>query len=491
MISFEWMINKLLFLISLWVLTFSFCKAPNTVTDTVAQPNVVFIFTDDLGYGDVSGYNDQSKIQTPHIDKLISEGMKFTDAHTSSAVCTPSRYSLLTGRYCWRTVHKRGVQGGYGLPLITQDRMTLGHLFGNNGYATAAIGKWHVGMEWTLKEGFKRNQQSEETVDFYAPLKNTPVDQGFDYYFGTSGCTSDDSPFAFIENRKLVSDQFERIEGLNVVGDGNYIKDVWASKGWQHEAADTIFTNVAINFMRKQVDNDKPFFTYLALSLPHIPWLPADFVKGSTEAGHRGDLVALTDYCVGKVMEALAEMGVEDNTMVVFSSDNGPRVGINGHSAAGELRGLKGQIFEGGHRVPLVVKWPGNIRPESVTNETVCMTDFMATFAEILNSDLPDNTGEDSYDISPVLLNKPYESPLRNATVHHSGRGAFAIRQGDWKIIFGELRQGEGPESSEFWTQRGYLFNMKEDQNEENNVYAQFPDKVKEMNQLLYEYEIL
>ena len=472
------------------------CSSPTQQLPEEAEtpkklPNVVFIFTDDLGYGDVSSYNPDSKIITPNIDRLVSEGMQFTDAHTSSAVCTPSRYSLLTGRYCWRTEHKRGVQGGYGLPLITPDRMTLGNLFQDQGYATAAIGKWHVGMEWTLKEGHNRSEQSEATVDHTAPLKLTPVDQGFDYYFGTSGCTSDDGPFAFIENRQLIGNGLERIEGLNVVGDGDYIKDVWAIEGWEHERADTVFTNKAIAFMRDQVKNDKPFFTYLALSLPHIPWLPADFVKGSSGAGSRGDLVALIDYCLGEINMALKGLGIDDNTILIFSSDNGPREGVNGHQSAGQLRGLKGQVFEGGHRVPLIVRWPGNVPVGAVSDETICLTDFMATFAGILGVELPENAGEDSYDISPVLLGKNYQSPLREATVHHSGRGAYSIRQGDWKIIYGMLEAGEAPDDPENWTKRGYLFNLKEDPFETNNIYDQRPELVAEMNQLLYKYGIL
>lgn len=483
-------------ILSVWVFLCLLCscglqKQEEELKDPPKLPNVVFIFTDDLGYGDLSSYNPDSKIITPNIDRLVSEGMKFTDAHTSSAVCTPSRYSLLTGRYCWRTEHKRGVQGGYGLPLITPDRMTLGNLFQDQGYATAAIGKWHVGMEWTLKEGHHRSEQSEATVNHTAPLKLTPVDQGFDYYFGTSGCTSDDGPFAFIENRQLIGNALERIEGLNVVGDGDYIKDVWASEGWRHELADTIFTNRTIAFIRDQVDNDKPFFAYLALSLPHIPWLPADFVKGSTGAGPRGDQVALTDYCVGEIEKTLKELGIKDNTILVFSSDNGPREGINGHLSAGLLRGLKGQIFEGGHRVPLVVRWPAKVKAGSVSVETVCMTDFMATFANILGVELPINAGEDSYNFSSVLLGRDYQSPLRPATVHHSGAGAFAIRKGDWKIIYGELDHGESPDNPENWTKRGYLFNLREDPYETNNIYGQKPGLVAEMNQLLYDFGIL
>ena len=451
-------------------------------------PNVIFVFTDDLGYGDVTCYNPESKINTPNIDRLASQGMTFTDAHTASAVCTPSRYGLLTGRYCWRTELKRGVQGGYGLPLITPDRMTIGNLFQDRGYKTAAIGKWHVGMEWILKEGFAREGQEEETVDHTAPLKITPVDQGFDYFFGTSGCTSDDGPFAFIENRTVLGTPLVPLEGLNVVGDGTFIKDVLMTEDWMHEKADTIFTNKAIEFMKKQVKEENPFFVYLALSLPHIPWTPAEFVKGTSGAGLRGDLVVLIDYCMGEIEEALKDMGVEENTMVIFSSDNGPREGVNGHQSAGPLRGQKGSIFEGGHRVPLIVKWPGKVEASSITDETVCMTDFMATFANMLDVELPDNAGEDSYNILPVILGQQYETPLRESTVHHSGEGAFAVRKDDWKLIFGKVEHGEMPGDPAAWSEEGYFFNMKDDPYETTNVYMDHPEIVAEMNALLKEY---
>jgi arylsulfatase A len=449
-------------------------------------PNVILVFTDDLGYGDVSCYNPESKVRTPNLDRMAAQGMRFTDAHTSASVCTPSRYSLLTGRYCWRTEHKRGVQGGYDLPLIKQDQLTTGKLFQEKGYTTAAFGKWHVGMEWTLQEGYTR--QDEETVDHTAPLKIAPVDQGFDHFFGTSGCISDDSPFAFIVDRQVTGHPLHRVEGLNVVGDHDFIKGVWEAEGWAHEKADTILTNRAIEFMETQNKDGHPFFVYLALSLPHIPWLPADFVKGTTGAGPREEQVALIDFCMGEIDRALERMGLKENTLVIFSSDNGPRPGVNGHQSAGKLRGYKGSIFEGGHRVPLIIQWPGKVEEGSRSDETVCMTDFMATFAAMLGVSLESHEGEDSYNLLPVMLQQHYDSPLRESTVHHSGGGAFAIRKGDWKMIFGEVRHGEMPGDPATWNETGSLFNMKEDPYETSNLYDAHPEIVKEMNALLQSY---
>jgi arylsulfatase A len=345
-----------------------------------------------------------------------------------------------------------------------------------------------VGMEWTLKDGYSREQQEEETVDHEGIITDAPLDHGFDYFFGTSGCTSDDSPFCFIVNRRVTGNPLQQLKGLNVVGDSNYIKDVLVSAGWEHEKADTIFTNRAIEFIQRQVKEDTPFFVYLALSLPHIPWLPAGFVKGTTGAGPRGDQVALFDHCVGEVDKALKRLGVEGKTILIVSSDNGPRQGVNGHRSAGKLRGYKGSIYEGGHRVPLIIRWPQHVKASSTSHETVCMTDFMATFSALLDESLPALAGEDSYNLLPVLLQQPYDTPLRESTVHHSGGGAFAIRKGDWKMIFGEVEHGEMPGDPATWKETGQLYNLKEDPFETNDLYREFPEIVKEMNELLGSY---
>ena len=407
------------------------CNTHSSSKEEAEKPNVIFIYADDLGYGDVTCYNPQSKIKTPNIDKLSADGMRFTDAHSPASFCTPSRYSILTGKYCWRSQSTSELQGGYGEPIIKKDEMTLGNLFKNNGYNTAAIGKWHVGMKWTLKN--EKAGQDEENIDFESPLKLTPVDQGFDYFFGTSGCTSDDPPFAFIENKKLLGLPLIPVKDLQVVGDFNrtteelYYKDVLVAQEWAHEKADTIFTNKAIDFISNQVKNDKLFFVYLPLSLPHIPWLPAEFVKGSTGAGPRGDLVALIDYCVGEILATLKKLGIEENTIVVFTSDNGPRKGVNGHQSAGDLRGYKGSLYEGGHRVPFIVRWPGKVAANSKSNELIGQVDLYATMANILDYSLSENEAPDSYDFTPVLFGQEYDKPIRDVYIHHN----YGVRKGD------------------------------------------------------------
>jgi arylsulfatase A-like enzyme len=448
----------------------TYCSIPPPLKiKEIRKPNVLIIYADDLGYGDVTCYNPESKINTPNIDNLAANGMLFTDAHSPAAFCTPSRYSLLTGKYCWRSQPTSELQGGYDRPIIAEDQMTLGNLFQKNGYSTAAIGKWHVGMEWTLKDDDA--EQEEENIDFESPLTLTPIDQGFDYYFGTSGCTSDDPPFAFIENRQLLGLPLTPVYDLNVIGDGDYVKDVLVAQDWGHEKADTIFTNKAIEFMEEQVKRDKPFFVYLPLSLPHIPWLPAEFVKGTTGAGPRGDLVALTDYCVGKLMTSLENLGVEENTIVVFTSDNGPREGVNGHRSAGELRGYKGSIYEGGHRVPFIVKWPGKIDAGSTSDELTGQVDLYATLARILGYSLQDTEAPDSYDFSPVLLGQQYSKPIRDIYIHHY----YGVRQGDWKLIF-DLEDIETVTMHTVIAEE--LYNLGADLTESTNLIEKHPEIV-------------
>jgi arylsulfatase A-like enzyme len=481
------MIKKFLNLAIMGLLVISLfchCGSQSSSEETAEKPNVIIIYTDDLGYGDVTCYNPQSKINTPNIDKLAAEGMRFTDAHSPASFCTPSRYSILTGKYCWRSESTSNLQGGYDEPIIKKDEMTLGNLFKNNGYNTAAIGKWHVGMEWTLKN--ENAEQEEENIDIDSPLKFSPIDQGFDYYFGTSGCTSDDPPFAFIENKTVLGLPLIPVKNLQVIGDFNrrtgelYYKDVLVAQEWAHEKADTIFTNKAIDFIEKQVKNNRPFFVYLPLSLPHIPWLPAEFVKGTTGDGPRGDLVALTDYCVGKLMAILTKLNIEKNTIVVFTSDNGPREGVKGHQSAGELRGYKGSIYEGGHRVPFIVKWPGKIAANSISDDLIGQVDLYATLAAILGHILSDKEAPDSYDFTPVLLGKEHNKPIRDEYVHLY----FGVRKGDWKLIF-DLESINDVSMNTVVAEE--LYNLKEDLAESNNVIEKHPEIVNELKSTFIE----
>jgi len=459
--------------------------AQKTIGKQQKLPNIVFIMTDDMGYGDVTCYNPDSKIPTPNMDRLAKEGLRFTDAHSPSAVCTPTRYGVLTGRYCWRSRLKRGVFGGFNRPLIENDRLTVASFLKRHGYSTACIGKWHLGMDWTLKEGVEPDEQDQKTVDYTKPIISGPNELGFDYFFGTAGCTTDDPPLCFIENNRTVGIP-NQVLPFDFAEEGRKLLMV---PGWRHEDADIEFTKKTIEFIEKHVREkpDKPFFIYLPLSVPHIPCLPPDFVKGKSQAGPRGDQVVLADWCLGQIVKALDHLNISDNTLVIFTSDNGPREGVNGHKSAGDWRGLKGSIWEGGHRVPFIAEWPGKIKPRTTCDEVITFTDLMATCAAIVGTKLPKNTAEDSYNILPALLGEKLRQPIREATVHHSGGGVFAIRQGQWKLIPGS--RGSGADRRPRSGAAGQLYNLANDPYEKNNLWEKHPEIVERLTKLLEKYK--
>jgi arylsulfatase A len=485
--------------LSISVIISSLYSKPASVSpaNSEKKPNIIFILADDMGYGDVTCYNDQSQIPTPNMDRLAEEGIKFNDAHTPSAVCTPTRYGFLTGRYCWRSSLKRGVLGGYNPPLIEKERMTVATLLKDQGYATACIGKWHVGVGWQQKEGGSITDNDDGArVDYNKPLTDGPNTHGFDYSFITSGCSTVEPPYVFIENGQCLGIPSvwsnTKCNGLTYGSDpGLKVPD------WSTENVDPTFTLKAVQYINdhQKYGSDAPFFMYLALSAPHAPWKPPVFMKDQSCAGPRGDMVALVDWCVGEITETLDHLDISDNTLIIVTSDNGPRVGDpNTHQSSGKLRGYKSHIWEGGHRVPFIARWPGNIKPATSSDETICLTDFLATFAAITDVELPDNVGEDSYNILPALLGEEYSKPIREATVHHSSHANYAIRQGDWKLIVGtegsggwvfpaDESDGSGPESI------GQLYNIEIDPYEKNNLWDVNPDRVTEMNALLAKYK--
>jgi len=431
------------------------------------NPNIVFIMTDDMGYGDTTVYNPESKIPTPNMEKLAKQGMMFTDAHSPSAVCTPTRYGVLTGRYCWRSRLKRGVFGGFNRPLIERDRLTVASMLKQHGYGTACIGKWHLGLDWTLKEGRAGSEQRRRAIDFTKPILSGPTELGFDYYFCTAGNPTDDPPELFIENHRIV----------------------YMEPEWEHEKADTTFTEKSIEFIEQHVAGspDRPFFLYFGVAAPHIPWLPPEFVKGKSQAGLRGDQVFLADWILGRIMDTLDKLNVSDNTLLIFTSDNGPREGVNGHKSSGNLRGQKGEIWEGGHRVPFIARWPGKIKPGTASGEVTTLTDLIATCAAVVGAELPRDAGQDSYNMLPALLGEKLDRPIREATVHHSGAGVFAIRQGEWKLILGTKEGGYhagGPKPGS----PGQLYNLDDDPYEKNDLWDKEPRIVERLTRLLQKY---
>lgn len=404
-----------------------------------AKPNIVYILADDLGYGDVHCLNPQrGKIQTPHLDRLAEQGMTFTDAHSGSSVCTPTRYGVLTGRYAWRTRLQQGVLMGLSKPLIAADRLTVGKLLQQHGYQTACLGKWHLGMDWP--GGTTDNASAEGvSVDYTQPIRNGPTSRGFDYFFGITA-SLDMPPFIWIENDRTIGAATVRKK---------YLREGPAASDFEAIGVLPGLVNKARDYIQQCVQGERrgrPFFLYLALNSPHTPILPSKEWQGKSGLGDYGDFVMETDWAVGQVLAALDQVGIAGNTLVIATSDNGcsPAAGTDrlerlGHFASAQFRGYKSDIWDGGHRIPFIARWPGVIKAGSRCEQLICLTDLMATCADILRTKLPENAGEDSVSILPLLQGG--NRPVRESVVHHSINGRFAIRDGKWKL---ELCPGSG-----------------------------------------------
>ncbi len=460
------------------------------------SPNIIYILADDLGYGDVSSYNEQGQLYTHHIDQLARSGVRFTDAHTSSAVCTPTRYGILTGRYNWRSTLKSSVLSGYSPALITPDRLTVGKLLQENGYHTAFVGKWHLGWDWSFigDPGEVNRLSSNPAVDFRQPIKNGPTARGFTYSYGFSG-SLDMPPYVYVQNGQPTSVPTDST--VNVDDKGFWRKGITAPD-FVHADVLSHLTDQAVRYIERRAKGTSPFFLYFALPAPHTPILPTTEFLGKSNTNFYGDFVLQVDDVVGQVMDALEKRGLADNTLVIFTSDNGcsPKANFEelaevGHDPSSGYRGHKADIYEGGHRVPFVVRWPARAKQGLVTDEVICTTDLMATVTEIIGTSLPPGAGEDSYSWLPILTETAYPKPLREATVHHSISGQFAIRQGDWKLI---LWPGSGG-----WSYPNMpedlpglplvqLYNLANDPEEEENLAGAYPQRVNQLQALLARY---
>lgn len=463
------------------------CRAKKTDTQSKSadKPNIVFILADDLGYGDVSSFNENSKIKTPNIDKLASQGVMFTDANTSSSVCTPTRYSLLTGRYNWRSTLKKAVLSGYSKALIPHDRVTIADFLRENGYQTAAIGKWHLGWDWAnIDAGI-------DCIDYSKPIANGPTTLGFDYFFGINGSLNM-APFVWVENDKptMVPTKKTFNEGHQVNWQHGPISDDFV-----HEQVLPEIKKKAVKYINDHANNDKPFFLYLPLTAPHAPILPTKKFQGKSGLDNPyPDFVIMVDWVVSEVTNALKQQGIFDNTLIVFTSDNGcsdqadfAQLATKGHFPSYIFRGYKADIYEGGHRVPFIVTWPEKIKPGK-SNQLVCTTDFFATAADLLGKNYPDNVAEDSYSFLSAL-NLPSKADIRESIVHHSINGSFAYREGNWKVCF---CPGSGGWSDPRPGSKGIdllpkvqLFNIDTDISEKNNVQDQYPEIVEKFRQKL------
>ncbi|ANW97460.1 arylsulfatase [Wenyingzhuangia fucanilytica] len=464
------------------------------------KPNIIYILADDLGIGDLSVYNENSKINTPHLDKLAAEGMRFTDAHTSSSVCTPTRYGILTGRYNWRTPLKQFVTWGTSPMLIKDDRLTVADLLQQNGYKTANIGKWHLGLNWSLKDHTQelehysgvKDKYPIEQLDYSKPLKKGALDLGFDYSY-LLAASLNMPPFVYIENDKVVMEPTGISEQKRSENKYAYWIKGPISKDFVHEEVLPVFIDKTVSYIKENAKDEQPYFIYLPLPAPHNPILPIEPWKGKSKINPYADFVLMIDDLMEKIFKAVKDSGEEDNTMVIFTSDNGCAANANygvlkakGHNPSYIYRGNKGSYFEGGHRVPFIVKWPNKIKANSVSNTTICTTDFMTTCADIVHHNLKDNEAEDSYSIMPLLTQR--KGYAREATIHHSKEGVFAIRKGDWKLIVAPnsgLNALGRPGKRDEKLPENILYNLKTDVGEHINVADKKPEKVKELKQLL------
>lgn len=458
-------------------------------TEKQKQPNIIFILADDMGYGDVSYFDNNSKLKTENLDRMAQEGVVFTDAHSSSSVSTPTRYGILTGRYNWRSTLKNNVLYGYDKALIPADRETMASMLRKNGYTTAGIGKWHLGWDWDNIDAGKDN------VDFSKPVQNGPTTRGFDYFYGFCG-SLDMAPYVYIENDMPTS-----LPDRETVNEGKYS---WWRKGptgadFVHEEVLPNLVDRACNYIKEKAKADQPYFLYLPLPAPHTPILPTEEFRGKSGIGEYGDFVLMVDAMVGKVLQAVKESGEDGNTIVVFTTDNGcsPAAGIKemeaqGHRPNSIYRGHKADLFDGGHRIPCILRWPEGTKPHEV-RQTVCLTDFYATFAAINGYKLMDSEGEDSYNLLPAIVSETEIDPIREATVHHSIDGQFTIRQGDWKLLLSASSGGwSAPTPTDTLALDSLppiqLYNMKDDPSETTNVEAEHPEIVSRLRALMAKY---
>jgi len=488
------------------VLFFLIFEACINNVEKIENPNIVVIYTDDQGYGDVSALNPEAKFKTPNIDKLVHEGLTFTDGHSSDGVCTPSRYTLLTGRYSWRTTLKKGVLGADGPCLIEKDRMTIASLLKEQGYNTAMVGKWHLQMDFAGTKGNDR--------DWSKPFVDGPIEKGFDYFFGIPA-SMNFGVLTYLENNKVLdpaglwTKKKKNKNPRTYKGDIRpadyrmtppFFEEPGEGGGWievapsfNDELVLETFAAKAVEYINRVADdakNGKPFFLYFPVTSPHLPHCTHPDFQGRTECGNYGDFMEETDYRVGQVLDALKANGLKENTLVIFSADNGAETNYvyqrdnYGHYSSMNFKGGKRDIYEGGHRVPFIMRWPGVIRAGSKTDIPVCQSDYFATIAGIVGAKVPDNAAEDSYNLYPILKGKAYTENLRGPLIHHSATGHFAIRDGMWKLnmlrgsggsykpAFVEIKEGEAPFE---------LYNIVEDPGETNNLYFEHPEIVEEL----------
>ena len=514
-------------LVTIWLAAAFLCSG--LLAAEPQRPNIIYVLADDWGLGDVKAYGgDRCQIDTPHMDRLAQKGMTFTDAHSSSSVCTPTRYSVLTGRYNFR-IRKSGVLNGYASALIEPDRETVAAMLRKHGYATGMVGKWHLGMGFPTTDGEpprsdvdKKKGAVTSNFDWDGKITDGPCDVGFDYYWGI-GASLDMAPYVWIENDRFVEP-------------GTKPNDM-CRPGPQSPSF--LFTDVlptitekSVAWINKQAKTGKPFLLYVPLNSPHTPIVPSEAFQGKSPLGKYGDFVMETDWSVGQIVQAVEQAGIADNTLIIVTADNGcspaARSGFldrerikfrmdlpvdensDVHYPSDIYRGHKADIYEGGHRVPFIARWDGMVDPGSISDQTICLVDLFATCAEIVGADVPATAAEDSVSILPALLGTA-KRPLRESVVHHSYNGSFAIRKGKWKLVFTPGSGGwsnpipwvGNEEARESNKKRGricvepealadhewvQLFDMESDTAELNNLSGKYPGVVEELTALAQKY---
>ena len=448
-------------------------------------PNVIVILADDMGYDAVSAYNEKLGLKTEAIDRLAGQGIRFVDAHSTSAVCSPTRYGLLTGRYNWRSRLKRGIVGVWERPLIESSRLTLPEMFRERGFKTAMIGKWHLGWNWPDRSG-KRTSKLHQ-IDFSKPTTGGPISHGFDYYFGDD--VPNWPPYAWRENEKIIGHPNAKMKAGAMVGvSAGPAVDAWDFRAVLHE-----YGNRCEQYIRDRAEDRQPFFLYFPMPSPHTPIAPHKSFQGKSGISEYADFLLQTDSVIGKITKALKNNGLDDNTVVFFTCDNGtsPKAQFEKLEKSNiqlrqHWRGWKADIYEGGHRVPFIVRWPGKVKPGTVSKQVITTADIMATCASILDYPLPANSAADSVSLMPVLLGEQNEQkPLHSLVVHHSVSGKFAVRQGVWKLCFCYGSGGWSPPREPAAKAKGLppiqLFDLKQDPKETRNVFESHPDVVKRL----------
>lgn len=479
------------------ILGFCLLFIVSSAQESTKKPNIVYILADDMGIGDVSGLNPEAKVNTPNIDALIENGMTFTDAHTTSSVCTPSRYSIMTGEYAWRTKLKARVLDGYSKALIEDTKDTAPKLLQRNGYETAMIGKWHLGWNWVIedeaslemnpKNPYQFKDSISKKVDYNKPFSGGPIDCGFDFFYGLNA-SLDFPPYVYSENNKLITIPTEtmKLDGkdkdfpggrkMDLVGGQKLKRKGDKARDFKAEQVMLDLTNKSVEYISNYKE-EKPFFLYIPLTAPHTPVYPRDEFLNTSKAGIYGDFIQELDWSVGQIVSALMEKGIEENTIIIFTADNGASKAsfpvefenTYKHKPSAHLRGRKATLHQGGHTVPFIVQWKNQIKPNSNNNTTISLGDLYATCGDLLNIETDPNQGVDSYSLLSLL--KGENNYQREASVYSNFAGRFSIRKGDWKM---DLNPKKG---------NNYLFNIAEDPSETINLFYDdvYTEKKKEL----------